>query len=39
MQTLGYAVQMERAGLTQNTGEAYKGHFLNFKKATAALNP
>lgn len=38
MQALGYAVHMERAGLTQNTGEAYKGHFLNFKKTTAALD-
>ena len=37
MQTLGYRVEMRRAGLTQNTGEAYKGHFLNFKKIQTAL--
>ena len=38
MQTLGYGVQMERAGLAQSTGEAYKGHFLNFRRVQAALD-
>jgi hypothetical protein len=37
MQALGYLVELQRAGLTQSTGEAYKGHFLNFKKPQAAL--
>jgi predicted nicotinamide N-methyase len=37
MQTLGYGVAMQRAGPTQSTGEAYKGHFLNFKKTNATL--
>jgi predicted nicotinamide N-methyase len=37
MQTLGYGVEMRRAGLAQSTGEAYKGHFLKFKKTDTRL--
>lgn len=32
MQTLGYTLDLQRAGSTQSTGEAYKGHFLNFSR-------
>jgi hypothetical protein len=31
----GYTVDMQRAANTQTTGEAYKGHFLNFKRPGA----
>jgi uncharacterized protein YutD len=27
---LGYSLDIQRAGSKQSTGEAYKGHFLNF---------
>lgn len=27
----GYRLDLQRAGLTQNTGESYKGHFLSFQ--------
>ncbi len=30
MLAYGYRLDLQRAGLTQNTGEAYKGHFLSF---------
>lgn len=33
MQTLGYTLDMQRAGPTQSTGEPYKGHFLNFSRS------
>lgn len=33
MVALGYTLDMQRAGLRQTTGEAYKGHFLNFRRA------
>lgn len=33
MEALGYTLDMQRAGTTQTTGEAYKGHFLNFRRA------
>ena len=33
MGALGFALNLQRAGTTQCTGEAYKGHFLNFKWA------
>lgn len=32
MVELGYAVDMQRAATRQSTGEAYKGHFLNFNR-------
>jgi 2-polyprenyl-3-methyl-5-hydroxy-6-metoxy-1,4-benzoquinol methylase len=32
MIALGYELDMQRAGLQQNTGESYKGHFLNFSR-------
>jgi len=32
MVALGFVADMQRAALTQNTGEAYKGHFLNFRR-------
>lgn len=32
MVSLGYTANLERAGSTQSTGEAYKGHFLNFNR-------
>jgi len=32
METLGYTLDLQRAGATQSTGEAYKGHFLNFSR-------
>ncbi len=32
METLGYTLDLQRAGTTQSTGEAYKGHFLNFSR-------
>lgn len=32
MQERGYVLDMQRANLHQNTGEAYKGHFLNFRR-------
>lgn len=34
MIALGYALDMQRAGSTQSTGEAYRGHFLNFSRAS-----
>lgn len=33
MVTLGYTLDLQRAGVRQTTGEAYKGHFLNFRRA------
>ena len=30
MDALGYTLDLQRAGATQSTGEAYKGHFLKF---------
>jgi predicted nicotinamide N-methyase len=32
MVALGYSLDIARAGLQQSTGEAYKGHFLNFSR-------
>ena len=32
MTALGYTFDMQRAGHQQNTGEVYKGHFLNFSR-------
>lgn len=32
MQAQGYSFRLHRAGLRQSTGEAYKGHFLNFNR-------
>lgn len=32
---LGFSLDMHRADLRQNTGEAYKGHYLNFSRASA----
>lgn len=32
MVALGYSLNIQRAGLQQNTGEAYKGHFLHFHR-------
>lgn len=32
MEALGYTLDLQRAGNTQSTGEAYKGHFLNFSR-------
>jgi hypothetical protein len=31
MQALGYTLDLQRAGSTQSTGEAYKVHYLNFR--------
>ncbi|QTN29556.1 SAM-dependent methyltransferase [Rhodoferax sp. AJA081-3] len=33
MEALGYTLDLQRAGSTQSTGEAYKGHFLNFSRS------
>ena len=33
MVALGYTLDLQRAGSTQSTGEAYKGHFLNFSRS------
>ena len=33
MAALGYTLDLQRAGSTQSTGEAYKGHFLNFSRS------
>ena len=33
MDALGYTLDLQRAGATQSTGEAYKGHFLNFSRS------
>ncbi|MES2581465.1 MAG: SAM-dependent methyltransferase [Pseudomonadota bacterium] len=33
MQALGYTLDLQRAGTTQSSGEAYKGHFLNFSRS------
>ncbi len=33
MQALGYTLDLRRAATKQNTGEAYKGHFLNFSRS------
>jgi len=33
MVALGYVLDLQRAGVTQTTGEPYKGHFLNFRRA------
>lgn len=35
MITLGFALDLQRANTTQTTGEAYKGHFLNFSRGRA----
>jgi len=32
MTALGYSLDLQRAGHQQNTGEVYKGHFLNFNR-------
>jgi 2-polyprenyl-3-methyl-5-hydroxy-6-metoxy-1,4-benzoquinol methylase len=32
MQRKGYVLDLQKAGLHQSTGEAYKGHFLNFQR-------
>ena len=32
---LGYVLDLQRAGTRQSTGEAYKGHFLNFSRSQA----
>ena len=32
MEVLGYTLDLQRAGTTQDTGEPYKGHFLNFSR-------
>ncbi len=34
MEALGYVLDLHRADLQQSTGEAYKGHFLNFSRGT-----
>lgn len=34
---LGYVLDMQRAGTRQSTGEAYKGHFLNFSRGLSPL--
>lgn len=33
MDALGYTLDLQRAGATQSTGEAYKGHFLKFSRS------
>lgn len=33
MAALGYKLNLQRADSTQSTGEAYKGHFLNFSRS------
>lgn len=33
MRARGYVLDMQRAGTRQSTGEAYKGHFLNFSRS------
>ena len=33
MEALGYTLDLQRAGTTQSTGEAYKGHYLNFSRS------
>ncbi len=33
MAALGYTLDLQRAGATQSTGEAYKGHYLNFSRS------
>jgi hypothetical protein len=33
MEALGYTLDLQRAGNTQSTGEAYKGHYLNFSRS------
>nr|WP_315488928.1 SAM-dependent methyltransferase [uncultured Rhodoferax sp.] len=33
MEALGYTLDLQRAGNIQSTGEAYKGHFLNFSRS------
>jgi predicted nicotinamide N-methyase len=33
MEALGYTLDLQRAGSTQSTGEAYKGHYLNFSRS------
>ena len=35
MALLGYVLDLQRAALTQTTGESYKGHFLNFSRLAA----
>lgn len=36
---LGYVLDLQRAGTRQSTGEAYKGHFLNFSRGRPAPLP
>lgn len=37
MVNLGYAPNIQRASTTQNTGEAYRGHFLNFSRGSTRI--